>query len=79
MPPEAVAMPRAHKVKQLEIGLKGRASASTLVFSSVDGNMLSPDNLSRDWCRVSAAKKLPRVSFHALVHPHLDADCRGWT
>lgn len=73
LPLEAVARLRAHKVKQLEMRLtlgQGRASASTLVFSSVDGDMLSPDNLSRDWCRVSAAKKLPRVSFHALRHTH---------
>ncbi len=33
--------------------------------------MLSPDNLSRDWCRISAATKLPRVSFHALRHTHV--------
>jgi integrase len=32
--------------------------------------MLSPDNLSRDWCRVRTAKKLPPVPFHALRHTH---------
>jgi integrase len=32
--------------------------------------LLSPDNLSRDWRRVCNAKKLPRVSFHALRHTH---------
>jgi integrase len=40
------------------------------VFSDVEGNMLSPDNLSRDWRGVCNARRLPRVSFHALRHTH---------
>jgi integrase len=48
----------------------GPVRPETLVFSTVEGQLLSPDNLSRDWRRVSAAKKLPRVSFHALRHTH---------
>jgi integrase len=45
-------------------------SFSLLVFpfSTVEGELLSPDNLSRDWGRISIARKLPRVSFHALRH-----------
>jgi integrase len=32
--------------------------------------MLRPDDLTRIWARVSSAKKLPRVTFHALRHTH---------
>ena len=73
LPAETVAMLRAHKVKQMELRLvlgAGNITRETLVFSTVDSALLSPDNLSRDWRRVSAAKKLPRVSFHALRHTH---------
>jgi len=31
---------------------------------------IATHNLSRDWRRVCAAKKLPRVDFHALRHTH---------
>ena len=73
LPPEAVAMLRPHKVKMLEVRLVlglGNITPETLVFSTVEGGLLSPDNLSRDWCRVGKAKNLPRVSFHALRHTH---------
>src|SRR5262249_12748237 len=73
LPPEAVAILRAHKVKLLELHLLlglGIIKPDTLVFSTVDGGLLSPDNLSRDWIRVSRAKGLPKVSFHALRHTH---------
>ena len=71
--PEAVAMLRAHRVKQLEVRLVlglGKIVSDTLVFCNIDGNILSPDNLSRDWCRIRTARKLPRVQFHALRHTH---------
>jgi integrase len=71
LPPEAVAMLRAHKVSALELRLVlglGTIKTDTLVFSAVDGGLLSPDNLSRDWGRVVKAKGLPSVSFHALRH-----------
>ena len=48
----------------------GQGGQPSLVFSTVEGEMLSPDNLSRDWRRACAARKLPRVSFHALRHTH---------
>jgi integrase len=41
-----------------------------LVFGTIEGAMLSPDNLSRDWRRVCNAKKLPKVRFHSLRHTH---------
>jgi integrase len=71
LPPETVAMLRAHKVSALELRLVGTIKPDTLVFSTVDGGLLSPDNLSRDWGRVVKAKGLPHVSFHALRHTHV--------
>ena len=38
--------------------------------STIEGEPLSPDNLSRDWCRGRTAKQLPPVPFHALRHTH---------
>ena len=73
LPATTVAMLRAHRVQLLELrfalGL-GNIVAETLVFSTIEGGLLSPDNLSRDWRRVCGAKKLPRVPFHALRHTH---------
>ena len=66
-------MLRAHKVQQMELRLAigaGAIKPATLVFSTIEGELLSPDNLSRDWCRVRTAKKLPPVPFQALRHTH---------
>jgi integrase len=49
---------------------QGRPTNETLVFGTVEGELLSPDNLSRDWRRVCQAKKLPHVRFHDLRHTH---------
>lgn len=73
LPPEAAIILRAHKVKLLELRLTlglGTIKSDTLVFSTIEGGLLSPDNLSRDWRRVRTSRKLPRVSFHALRHTH---------
>jgi integrase len=73
LPPEAVAILRAHKVKLLELRLAlglGNIALETLVFGTVEGGLLRPRNLSKAWSRVREAKKLPRVSFHALRHSH---------
>jgi len=74
VPPETISMLRAHKVKQLELRFAlgmGNITPDTLVFGTAEGGLLSPDNLSRDWCRVRRAKGLPLVSFHALRHTHV--------
>jgi integrase len=73
LPKRAVTMLRAHRVEQLERRLilgQGKITDTTLVFSNVEGNMLWPDDLTRIWARVVLAKKLPRVTFHALRHTH---------
>jgi integrase len=76
LPPIAVDALRAHRTQRLELRMalgQGRAEPSALVFSTIEGAPLSPDNLSRDWRRVSLAKGLPRVTFHALRHSHASA------
>jgi len=55
----------------------GRETPETLVFSTPDGKLLSPDNLSRDWRRVVKALELPQVTFHALRHTHAPALIAG--
>lgn len=71
LPPEAVDMLRSHRKQQIELRLAlGQGGQPSLVFSTLEGDLLSPDNLSRDWRRVCNTRKLPRVSFHALRHTH---------
>ena len=73
LPPAAVTMLRAHKVKQMEQRLllgQGAIKPDTQVFGTLEDRLLSPDNLSRDWGRARKARKLPDVSFHALRHTH---------
>ena len=36
-----------------------------------------PDNLSRDWRRLTASLGLPKVMFHALRHSHASALIAG--
>jgi integrase len=71
LPPDAVALLRAHRVKRMELRLAlGQGGQPMFVFSTVEGELLSPDNLSREWRWVCRARKLPLVSFHALRHSH---------
>jgi integrase len=71
LPAEAVAMLREHRKAQIELRLAlGQGGQPSLVFSTIEGEHLSPDNLSRDWRRVCRQKKLPLVSFHSLRHTH---------
>jgi len=60
-----------HRTEQLRLRLAlGQGGKPELVFSDVDGDMLSPDTVSKDWSRVCIARNLPRVTFHALRHTH---------
>ena len=66
-------MLRAHKVKQLELRLLlglGNIVADTLVFSTLEGGLLSPNNVTRSWSRALQTRGLPQVSFHSLRHTH---------
>jgi len=80
LPAETVTMLRAHKVKLLELrfalGL-GNITPETLVFSTIEGRLVRPRNLTKAWSRVQADKKLPHVSFHALRHSHVSVLIRS--
>jgi integrase len=68
---DAVTVLKAHLKQQRELRLQlGIGGQPTLLFSTLEGNLLSPDNLSRDWRRICTARKLPRCCFHALRHTH---------
>jgi integrase len=56
----------------LTLGL-GRETAETPVFGIPEGDLYSPDNLSRDWRRLMKSHSLPQVMFHALRHTHASA------
>jgi integrase len=76
LPPSAVRVLREHRRQQLEMRLAlgvGRPEPEALVFSTLDGSPMSPDNLSRDWRRACTALGLPRVTLHALRHTHASA------
>jgi integrase len=80
LPPSAVVVLRAHKVKLLELRLAlgmGNIAPETLVFSTIEGGLLRPRNLSKAWSRVQAEKKLPRVSFQALRFSHVSVLIRS--
>jgi integrase len=71
LPADAVAMLREHRKWQIELRLAlGQGGQPVLVFSNVEGAMLSPNGVSRSWRQTCAARKLPRVQFHALRHTH---------
>ena len=63
---------RAYKVKELEQRMAVGARTD-LVFATIDGEPMAPDNLRRDWIRISRQKGLPKVSLHALRHSHASA------
>ena len=40
------------------------------MFSTIEGGLIRPRNLSKAWARARSAMKLPAVSFHAFRHSH---------
>jgi integrase len=76
LPPTAIEVLRVHRLRQLERRVamgKGKPEPGALVFSTLEGDPLSPDDLSRDWWRLTLTHSLPRVSFHSLRHTHASA------
>ena len=70
LPPDAIAILRAHKVKILELRLAlgmGNITPETWIFSTIDGDLLSPDNLER-LAAHQHGQEAATVSFHALRH-----------
>ena len=48
----------------------GNITSSTLVFGTMEGELIRPRNLSKSWDRTRSAMRLPPVSFHAFRHTH---------
>lgn len=71
LPAETVTMLRSHRLMQMRLRLQlGQGGQPTLVFSDIEGQMLSPNGVSRSWRQTCKARNLPRVKFHALRHTH---------
>ena len=65
-------MLREHRKRQIELRFAlGQGGQPVLVFSNIEGEMLSPNGMSRSWRQTCKARKLPRVQFHALRHTTL--------
>ncbi len=80
LPPIAMDALRAHRRRQLELRMalgQGKLDADALVFSTIDGIPIPPNDLSRDWARFVKARNLPPVSFHGLRHSHVSALVAG--
>jgi integrase len=76
LPPIAIEALQAHRRHQLELRMTlglGKLASDALVFSSLEGDPVPPNNLSRDWGRFVTTRKLPKVSFHGLRHAHVSA------
>ena len=74
LPVIAIEALKAHRIRQLEMRVRlglGKPDDDTLVFTTPDGGMMPPNNLSRDWAIFVKARKLPRTSFHSLRHSHV--------
>jgi integrase len=66
-----VEMLRSHRKQQIETRLAiGQGGQPVLVFSDIEGRMLSPGRITRNWLVACRAKGLPCVSFHSLRHTH---------
>ena len=58
--------------KRLALGL-GKFAKDALVFPQADGTPRSPRRFSKQWAEAVEQLRLPKVSFHALRHPHASA------
>jgi integrase len=74
LPVLAIEALKAHRIRQLETRVRlglGKPDGDTLVFTTPDGGLIPPNNLSRDWAIFVKARKLPPISFHSLRHSHV--------
>jgi integrase len=70
LPPTAVEVLKAHRVRQLEQRMKLGLGKPELVFTTIEGEPIVPDVLSKAWSRQTTANGMPQVHFHALRHTH---------
>jgi integrase len=64
----AIAMLRALRIKTMELRLTlgmGAIKSDTLIFSTTEGALLRPRNITKAWSRV-----MPDRPFHSLRHAH---------
>jgi integrase len=61
---------RRRQEARLAVGM-GKGSPDDFVFCTVEGGPRKPNSIIREWSRLVSAKKLPKVSFHALRHTHV--------
>ena len=76
IPAGAVAILREHRRTQLKMRLAlgiGKFPDDAFVFGSVNGQLRDPDRITQDWKRFIAARRLPKVTLHALRHSHASA------
>jgi integrase len=73
LPAFVVSGLRAHRTAQalerLALGL-GKDADDALVFRHADGSPLPPENITKEWIRLVAQLRLPKVTLHALRHTH---------
>ena len=73
---DAVTLLRAHRVKQLELRFtlgQGKITNSTLIFSTIEGGLLRPRNITKAWSARDARQGISQLA----AHPRLHADQRG--
>lgn len=73
LPDYAVVTLKQHWAKQSEIRLQlgsGRPTDTDLVFADLEGDPLSPNNVSSEWAHTASRAGVPDVTFHALRHTH---------
>jgi integrase len=64
---------REHRRTQQELRLKfglGKVPDDALVFPNLDGELRSPNAVTKEWSVAAASLGLPKVSLHALRHTH---------
>lgn len=82
LPDAAVIVLKQHRKTQQELRMAlgtGRLPDDAYVFGTVEGQPRDPDRLTQDWARLTAARKLPKVTLHALRHSHASALIRAGT
>lgn len=60
---------RQHQERNLALGL-GKLTGEEWVFGKEDGDVRTPESVTKDWRATVRAKGLADVTFHALRHTH---------
>jgi integrase len=68
LPDVCVRALKAHRAKQTAELLAAGVAGCGLVFTSLAGTLIEPDNLRRSWYALRERAGLPNVRFHDLRH-----------